>query len=57
MIAPDPMEVDEILDGCLVVDRRPGTNEFGEEIPEIDVDIMAIEPSLVNRHYNVRAES
>ena len=35
------MEVDEILDACLVIDRRrPGTNEFGEEIPEIDVDIM-----------------
>ena len=58
MIAPDSMEVDEILSACLVIDRRrPGTNEFGEEIPEIDVDVMAIEPSLVDCHYEVRAES
>ena len=57
MIAPYSMEVDDLLNACLVIERRPGTDEFGEEIPEVDVNVMALEPSLVNGIYDILADS
>ena len=51
------MEIDDLFDSCLLVDRSADRDELGKKIPEVDISVMIAKPSLIYVVYAIRAST